>query len=238
MSSAAAIADRPANDLVTRCGSPGRGAILTALVTAALIDGNFRAILVLARTGRPRSLLQCGLRPRWLALAALERLYPDANHEALCAALGCQPSTSTDNPGRTDRRRGEWTPAVIDSVAHQVATEEDGVLTARWIWPSACAVTAAHTGADAEAVATVTGAMARPPRALGQARKLAVYLTMIEGDVPAKSMASATGLDRKTVRQHAQAVEEQRDADGELDEALDAMAVQLRARLDKELSQW
>ena len=122
-------------------------------------------------------------------------------------------------------------------MARAVVENEDAELTARWVWPVACAVAAAHVGADAEEAATVTGAR-NSTRVVGRARKLAVYLTMTEGDVNATAMAAATGLNKETVRHHVASVEDARDEDGALDAELETLAADLRRRLDAELSQW
>lgn len=226
-----------------RVGSPRRAAILTALAAAAVREGNLRAVLILARTGRPRSLIRCAGPFRWLALAGLQALYPDANAEALRKALGCRASTDRrlHEPARRERLiqlREAWPAEAVAGVAQAVVDNEDPELTARWVWPVACAVAAAHTGAEAAAVSTVTGSRATPRRAVGQARKLAVYLTMTEGDVNATAMAAATGLNKETVRHHVGSVEDRRDEDAALEETLEALAVELRRRLDEELSQW
>lgn len=222
--------------ITPRIGSPRRAAILTALAAAAVQVGDLKGVLMLARSGRPRSLIGCGGRFRWLALAGLARLYPEANVEALRAALGCR--ASNDVRGRADRRREAWTPEAVEAVARAVIENEDAQLTASWIWPEACAVTAAHHQADEALVRTVTGSRAFPPRAVGQARKLAVYLTMTEGDVNASAMAAATGLDKATVRHHAATIEDKRDEDGDLDAAIETLSDQLRARLDAGLASW
>ncbi len=226
-----------------RVGTPRRAAILTALAAAAVREGNLRAVLILARTGRPRSLIRCAGPFRWLALAGLQAVYPEAATEALKAALGCRTPTGRQmhEPARQRAalaKQQGWAPEAVAAVAQAVIENEDAELTARWIWPTACAVAADHTQADAAAVTQVTGERAFPPRAVGQARKLAVYLTMTEGDVNATAMAAATGLDKKTVRHHATTIEDARDEDGALDAALETLAAELRRRLDEELSQW
>ncbi len=222
--------------LTPRVGTPRRAAILTALAAAAMEARDLKAVLALARTGRPRSLTGYGGLFRWLALAALTRIYPEACGETLKAALGCRPTS--DVRGRAEARRAAWSEAEIERVASAVVEHEDAQLTAAWVWPIACAVTAEAAGADAEAVRTVTGSRASPPRAVGLARKWAVYLTMTEGDVNARAMAAATGLNRETVRHHAMTVEDARDDDGALDATLETLAAELRRRLDEELSQW
>jgi hypothetical protein len=222
--------------LTPRCGTPRRAAILTALAAAAMHCGDLKAVLMLARTGRPRSLIGCGGRLRWLALAALQALHPEANGPALSAALGCRPSV--DPRARAEQRRAAWDPNAIYAVARAVAEHEDAHLTASWIWPHACAVAAAHTGADVAAVQSPSGSRASQARAISGARKLAVYLTMIEGDVNATAMAAATGLEKKTVRSAVASIEEQRDEDGDLDAAVETLAATLRVTLDEELSQW
>lgn len=229
--------------LTPRVGTPRRAAILTALAAAAVREGNLRAVLILARTGRPRSLIRCAGPFRWLALAGLQALYPEAETGALKAALGCRASTDRrlNEPARRaqmEARQYGWAPEAVAAVARAVVENEDAELTARWIWPTACAVTAAHTGADPETVAQVTGERASPPRAVGQARKLAIYLTMTEGDVNTRALAAATGLDRKTVQHHASTIEDARDEDGALEATLEDLAAELRRRLDEELSQW
>lgn len=229
--------------LTPRVGSPRRAAILTALAAAAVRQGNLRAVLILARTGRPRSLIRCGGDFRWLALAGLTALYPDANGEALRQALGCRSSADKrlHEPARYAARvaaREIWPAEEVASVAQDVAEHEDHELTARWIWPTACAVAAERTGAEPETVRTVTGSRAAPSREIGLARKWAVYLTMTEGDVNATAMAAATGLNKRTVRHHAMTVEDARDEDPALDATLETLAAELRRRLDEELSQW
>lgn len=224
-----------------RAGLPGRAAILTALTAAALQAGDLKGVLALARLGRPRSLIGYGGRFRWLALGALTTLYPDTDAEAMREALGCR--RSLDKRQHQEARRAAlaaretWPEAAVQAVARAVVDNEDAQLTASWIWPTACAVAAAHVGADANAVATVTGAR-NSPRDVGQARKLAVYLTMTEGDVNATAMAAATGLNKETVRHHVASVEDARDGDGALDAALETLAGDLRRTLDQELSKW
>lgn len=219
-----------------RVGSPRRAAILTALASAAVRDGNLKAVLILARTGRPRSLLTCAGRVRWLALAGLRQLYPDANAQALRMALGCRPST--DRRGRALAEREDWPQELVARVARETAENEDAHLTASWIWPHACAVAAGHTGADPAAVSTVTGSRASQPRAVSLARQIAVYLTRTEGDVNATAIAAATGLNKETVRHASASIEDRRDEDGALDEALTALAAALGERLDAELGAW
>lgn len=217
-----------------RVGTPRRAAILTALAAAAVRDGNLRAVLVLARTGRPRSLIRCAGRFRWLALAGLKAVYPEANEAALRKALGCL----TRDARRRALARETWPAPEVEAVARAVVDNEDARLTASWIWPEACAVAAALTGADARAVATVTGSRATQPHAISRARKLAVYLTMTEGDVNPSAMAGATGLDKSTVINAVNQMGDGRDDDPELDATLETLAEALRVRLDEELSQW
>ena len=237
---AAAYATEP---LITRVGSPGRAAVLTSLVAAAVEERNVRAVLTLARRGNPRSLIRHRGPFRWLALSGLLRLYPEANAEALQAAIGCRASQDRrqHEPARrarlTDERAG-WPDHQIHAVAEAVALHEDHELTARWIWPVASAVAAEHLDVCAIEVEAVTGARNDTPRAIGRARKLAVYLTMTEGDVNATAMAAATGLDKSTVRHHATSAENQRDEDAGFDEMLTQLADRLRQRLDEDLSQW
>jgi hypothetical protein len=232
----------PGGGFTPRVGSPRRAAILTALTAAAMETRDLKGVLALARTGRPRSLIGCGGRFRWLALSALTTLYPEANEDALKAALGCRASKDRrqHEPARAAAlaARERWPDPVVESVARAVIDNEDAQLTAAWVWPIACAVTAAHTGAEAAVVRTVTGTRASPPRPVSQARKLAVYLTMTEGDVNATAMAAATGLNKETVKHHAHDVEDRRDEDPALDQALETLAAELRRRLDEELSQW
>lgn len=231
---ALALAPLPAQPVIPRVGSPRRAAILTALAAAAVRDGNLRAVLVLARTGRPRSLLTCPGSFRWLALAGLKALYPEANDAALRAALGCRASPD----GRRAAALETWPAEAVASVARAVVDNEDAQLTATWIWPAACAVAAGHTGADAETVARAPGARGCQPHAISSARKIAVYLTMTEGDVNATAMAAATGLDKSTVKNATSQIEDRRDEDEALDAALERLAVALRERLDEELRQW
>lgn len=220
--------------VVTRVGSPRRAAILTALAAAAVRDGNLKAVLVLARTGRPRSLIRCAGGFRWLALAGLKAVYPEANDGALRAALGCQ---SRDTRSRSALRE-TWPWEAIEAVARAVVENEDAQLTASWIWPEACAVAAAETGAEAETVRTAPGSRGCQPLAISRARKLAVYLTMTEGDVNATALAAATGLDKKTVRHAVDQLADRRDDDADLDATLERLSGVLRTRLDEELSQW
>jgi len=135
-----------------REGSPRRAAILTALASAAVRQGNLRAVLILARTGRPRSLIRCRGDFRWLALAGLTALYPEANIEILRAALGCRLTDKRlHEPARYAARvaaREAWPAEEVAAIAQDVAEHEDHELTARWIWPTACAVAAAQTGVD------------------------------------------------------------------------------------------
>ena len=233
----------PLPALTPRVGSPRRAAILTALAAAALETRDLKGVLVLARTGRPRSLIGCGGRFRWLAVAGLTALYPEANAEALRQALGCRASTDKrrDEPARRARlaaQREQWPEQAVAAVAQAVAENEDAQLTASWIWPVACAVTAALTGAGVDEVRQVTGLRAPPSRAVGLARKYAVYLTMTEGDVNATALAAATGLNKATVSHHVASVEDRRDEDSDLDRTLETLAAELRRRLDEELSQW
>lgn len=232
---ALAFAPPPVLPVIPRVGSPRRAAILTALAAAAVRDGNLRAVLILARTGRPRSLIRCAGGFRWLALAGLRALYPEANDAALRAALGCRPSS--DSRQRATARE-TWPADAIEDVARAVVDNEDAHLTASWIWPEACAIAAGHTGADVETVARATGSRVTQPRPISEARKLAVYLTMTEGDVNATAMAAATGLDKSTVKHAVAQLEDRRDEDGALDATLEALAEALRVRLDEELSQW
>jgi|GEM_PF-1033547 len=231
----------PTPPVTPRAGLPGRAAILTALTAAALHAGDLKGVLALARLGRPRSLIGYGGRFRWLALQALTTLYPQADGEALRQGLGCRPSR--DKRQHQEARRASlkaretWPEALVQAVARAVVDNEDAHLTAAWIWPTACAVTANHVGADAQATATVTGAR-NSTRAVGLARKLAVYLTMTEGDVNATAMANATGLNKETVRHHVASIEDARDGDGELDAQLETLAGDLRRLLDAELSRW
>ncbi len=222
----------------TRFGAPSRSAILTALAASAVRQGHVRAVLVLAQTARPRSLLTCPGDLRGLALAGLKAVYPHANAEALDT---CLRHPRAMDPRRSQRSRDAavtWGPEDLDAVARAIADNEAAQLTGRWIWPHACAVTAAHTGADAAVVATVTGSRATPPRIVARARKLAVYLTMTEGDVNLTAMAAATGLDKSTVRFHVEGLGDARDDDPALDAELETLGAQLRERLDQELSQW
>lgn len=232
------IALVPSSPPVTpRVGSPRRGAILTALAAAAVRTGNLKGVMALARTGRPRTLCTVpGGKFRWLALAGLAAVYPDANAAALTAGLGCR----TDVKARrlTLERRGDWPVEDVHAVAAAIVENEDAQLTGRWIWPHACAVAAEHTGAEAAVVATVTGSRATPPRIVARARKLAVYLTMTEGDVNLTAMAAATGLDKSTVRFHVEGLGDARDDDPALDAELEMLSALLRERLDQELSQW
>ena len=220
--------------LPQRVGSPRRAAILTALSAAAVRDGNLKAVLVLARTGRPRSLIRCRGGFRWLALAGLQAIYPDANDGALRAALGCQ---SRDNRQRS-AQRGTWPNDAVEYVARAVVDHEDAHLTASWIWPVACAVAAAHTGADPATVATPPGARGCQPHAISTARKMAVYLTMTEGDVNATALAAATGLDKKTVRHAVEQMADRRDDDPAMAATIEALTPALRQRLAEELCQW
>lgn len=221
-----------------RFGAPSRAAIMTALAASAVRLGHIRAVLVLAQTARPRSLLACPGELRGLALAGLKAVYPDANPEALDACLR--------HPRTADRRRASrsrdfavtWAPGDLTAVSRAIADNEAAQLTGRWIWPHACAVAAEHTGAEAAVVATVTGSRATPPRIVARARKLAVYLTMTEGDVNLTAMAAATGLDKSTVRFHVEGLGDARDDDPALDAELETLSARLRERLDQELSQW
>lgn len=217
-----------------RVGSPRRAAILTALAAAAVRDGNLKAVLVLARTGRPRSLLTCAGGFRWLAMAGLRAIYPDANDAALRSALGC---VSRDSRPRAALRE-VWPAEAVAFVARAVVENEDAQMTASWIWPEACAVAAAHTGAEVEAVRTPPGTRGCQPHAISSARKLAVYLTMTEGDVNATALAAATGLDKKTVRHAVEQLADRRDDDAAMDATIEALTLALRQRLDEELSQW
>lgn len=228
--------------LITRVGSPGRAAILTSLVAAAVEEKNVKAVLTLARRGKPRSLIRHSGSFRWLALSGLLRLYPEANAEALREAIGCRPSQDRrqNEPARRaqlESVRTRWPDHQVHAVAEAIALHEDHALTARWIWPVACAVAAEHLQVRAIDVEQVTGSRNSSP-ALGRARKLAVYLTMTEGDVNATAMAVATGLDKKTVRHHAASLEDRRDEDAALDDQLNLLSAQLRQKLDEELSQW
>jgi hypothetical protein len=233
---ALALARIPALPPVTpRVGSPRRAAILTALAAAAVRDGNLKAVLVLARTGRPRSLFTCAGGFRWLAMAGLKAVYPDANDAALRAALGCRPSR--DNRPRAALRE-IWPDDAVEAVARAVVENEDAQLTASWVWPEACAIAAAHTGAPVQAVQTPPGTRGCQPHAISSARKLAVYLTMTEGDVNATAMAAATGLDKSTVRHAVDQLADRRDDDPQLDETLETLTTQLRQRLDEDLGQW
>lgn len=222
---------------VTRVGTPRRAAILTALAAAAVQEGSLSAVLTLARTGRPRSLITCPHRVRWLALAGLKALYPEASGEALQAALGCR-SDSRDRKRRMERKYAQLADDQVRAVAHGIERHEDHHLTALWIWPTACAVTAAHTGADPDVVRRPSGSRASPPVAVSWARQLAVYLTMTEGDVNATAMSTASGLDKKTVRHAVAKVENRRDDEPGLDELIETLAAELRRRLDAELSEW
>lgn len=224
----------PPSAVTPRVGTPRRAAILTALAAAAVRTGNLRAVLMLARTGRPRSLIRCPGGFRWLALAGLRALFPEANDAALAQVLGCRPPADE----RRWAHQRTWDDEAVAFVAHAVAENEDAELTAKWIWPEACAVAAARTGADAAVVARAPGERTTQPRAISEARKLAVYLTMTEGDVNATAMAAATGLDRKTVKHAVAQMEDRRDDDPALDEALTALAGALCARLDEEMGQW
>jgi hypothetical protein len=222
---------------VTRVGTPRRAAILTALAAAAVQEGSLSAVLTLARTGRPRSLITCPHRVRWLALAGLMKLYPEASGAALQAALGCR-TDSRDPKRRMERKYARLADDQVLAVAYGIERHEDHHLTALWIWPTACAVTAAHTGADPEAVKRPSGSRASPPVAVSWARQLAVYLTMTEGDVNATAMSTAAGLDKKTVRHAVAKVENRRDDDPKLDDLIEDLAAELRRRLDAELSEW
>lgn len=229
--------------LTPRVGSPRRADILTALAAAAMETRDLRGVLLLVRTGRPRSLIGCGGRFRWLAAAGLSLVYPEANVEALRLALGCRASSDKRQaePARRARlaaQREAWSVEVVEAVARAVVDNEDAQLTASWIWPVACAVTAIHTGADADSVRQAMSQKGTPPRAVGLARKYAIYLTMTEGDVNATAMAAATGLDKATVRHHAIDVEDRRDDDAALNDTVETLADELRRRLDEELSQW
>ncbi len=219
-----------------RVGSPRRAAILTALASAAVRAGNLKAVLLLAKTGRPKSLLACSGRFRVLALSGLQAVYPEANEPALRSALGLGPSV--DRRRRALEACTTWPEADVRATALSIVENEDAQLTGRWIWPHACAVAAEHTGAEAAVVATVTGSRATPPRVVARARKLAVYLTMTEGDVNLTAMAAATGLDKSTVRFHVEGLGDARDDDPALDAELEMLSALLRARLDQELSQW
>lgn len=226
----------PSSPPVTpRVGTPRRAAILTALASAAVRAGNLKAVLILARTGRPKSLLACPGAFRVLAFRGLQTVYPEANEPALRSALGLYADASR----RRDsvERRAVWLDDDVRATARAIVENEDAQLTGRWIWPHACAIAAAHTGAEAETVATVTGSRSTPPRVVARARKLAVYLTMTEGDVNLTAMAAATGLDKSTVRFHVEGLGDARDDDPALDAELDLLAGQLRERLDQELSQ-
>lgn len=239
MTAALALAPFPAasfaaSSVTPRVGSPRRAAILTALAAAAVRDGNLKAVLVLARTGRPRSLIRCAGGFRWLALAGLKAIYPEANDAALRSALGCV----TRDTRQRSALRETWPADAVEAVARAVVENEDAQLTASWIWPEACAVAAAHTGADAGTVATPPGARGCQPHAISSARKLAVYLTMTEGDVNATALAAATGLDKKTVRHAVDQLADRRDDDAALNATIETLTEALRARLDEELSQW
>lgn len=243
MTMLALVPSSPSGNALTLCpvtprvGTPRRAAILTALAMAAVRTDNLKGVLTLARTGRPRALRTVtGGKFRWLALAGLTTAYPEANAQALAEALGCRLNVQERSRNRV--RRGVWHEEDVQAVARAVVEQEDAALTGRWIWPHACAVAAAHTGADAAVVATVTGSRSTPPRVVARARKLAVYLTMTEGDVNLTAMAAATGLDKSTVRFHVDGLGDARDDDAELDATLEALAAQLRERLDGELSQW
>lgn len=218
-----------------RVGTPSRAAILTAIAAAAVRVGNVRAVLMLVQTLRPRSMVSRGGSMRWLAMAGLRVVYPQANEAALFAAVGLKPS-------RDRRQRGQdqvtWSDEDVTVVARAVVENEAAQLAARWIWPHACDVAAQETGADPVVVATVTGSRATPPRIVARARKLAVYLTMTEGDVNLTAMAAATGLDKTTVRFHVDGMADARDDDPELDETVERLTLALRARLDGDLSQW
>lgn len=222
--------------VTTRVGTPSRSAILTALAAAAVRHGNVKAVLLLAQTARPRSLFTCAGEVRWLAYAGLEAVYPEASNAALMACFGLNGGTDRRKRGWLNRRT--WDQDDLAAVARAVVENEAAQLTARWIWPHACALAAAHTGAEAAVVATVTGSRATPPRIVARARKLAVYLTMTEGDVNLTAMAAATGLDKSTVRFHVDGLADARDEDAELDDTLETLTARLRERLDGELSQW
>ncbi|MFC5346281.1 hypothetical protein ACETK8_15855 [Brevundimonas staleyi] len=231
-----ALTSLSAPPVTPRVGSPSRSAILTALAAAAVRHGNVKAVLVLAQTARPRSLMTCAGEVRWLAFAGLETVYPDAAREALMACFGLKPSR--DRRQRAWQGRRAWQADDLAAVARAVSENEAAQLTARWIWPHACALAAGRTGADPAVVATVTGSRATPPRIVARARKLAVYLTVTEGDVNLSAMAAATGLDKSTVRFHVEGLADARDDDAALDEELETLSAELRARLDQELSQW
>lgn len=226
----------PASLVTTRVGTPRRAAILTALASAAMQVGDLKGLLMLARSGKPSSLIGCGGRFRWLALAGLQALHPEANETALRAALGCK--ASTDPRGRAEQRRAAWDPMAIYAVARDVSEHEDAQLTASWIWPQACAVAAGHYGAEVDQVRTPSGSRASQPHRISHARKMAVYLTMTEGDVNTTAMAAASGLDKATVRNAVTSIEDRLDEGGEIDGVVEALATALRTRLDEELSQW
>lgn len=232
----------PIAPLVTRCGTPSRSAVLTALVVGSVELNSVSHILMLTRTGRPRSLQTCPARVRWLALRGLLMLYPEANDEAVAQALGCRPSADLRRDVRYRRRRlelarADFTAEQVERVARGVSSHEDAQLTARWVWPVACEVAAGHTGADVATVMARTGRPGQSKPPVARARKLAAYLTAIEKDVNHKALAAASGLDRKHVRDMVAAVESSRD-DPETDETLDRLAAELGRRLDEELSGW
>jgi hypothetical protein len=231
-----------AEPLVTRCGTPSRTAVLTALAVAAVELNSVGPILTLVRTGRPRSLAACSGRVRWLGLRGLLRLYPEANEAALALALGCRPSSDRRRDERWRRReleatRADFTPDQVERVARGVSTHEAAQMTARWVWPVACEVAAQHTGAEPAKVLALTGRPGPSPAPVAKARRLAAYLTASEKDVPLKALAEASGLDRKHLREQLAAVEDSRD-DPEMDETLDRLAAELGRRLDEELSGW
>jgi hypothetical protein len=238
----APLAPPPAEPLITRCGTPSRTAVLTALVVSSIEVGSVRPILMLTRTGRPRSLAACPAKVRWLALQGLLTLYPDANEQVLAQALGCRPSADRRRDERWRRReldavRSDFTPAQVDRVARTVSANEDPQLTARWVWPIACEVAARFTGAEPDRVLALTGRPGPSPAPVARARKIAAYLTASEKDVNHKALAEASGLDRKHVREMVAAVEDSRD-DPDTDETLDRLAAELGQRLDEELSGW
>jgi hypothetical protein len=106
--------------------------------------------------------------------------------------------------------------------------------TARCAWLLACDLASKATGADVRVVLQTSGTRGRRvDNTTARARKLACYLAVVVGNTLPGRLAEAAMIDKKTVHDHLQWVEDERERpefDGLLDrleKAMVRMAVQI-----------
>ncbi|HYE47291.1 MAG TPA: hypothetical protein VEA44_16120 [Caulobacter sp.] len=98
-------------------------------------------------------------------------------------------------------------------------------------WLAAAAVAGRAFGVRPAEIINCQGRRTRAVGRLLEARRAAVYLAAVGGDLGSRALMRATGLDQNTVRPIKRAIEDSRELKAELDALLDDMTAQMQMAL-------